>query len=73
MNLNGIETMCTFLELCAKGEISPDCVDDYVDAWHKTQSEKSLSNYLGMTRKEYLDWVMEPSCITGIVNAHRKS
>jgi hypothetical protein len=65
--------VCTFLELCVKGEISPDRIDDYVDTWHKTDSKKSLSDYLGMTRKEYLDWVIDPSRIIGIVSARRKS
>jgi hypothetical protein len=32
-------------------------LDDLVDKWHDSQSELSLSEYLGMTQLEYAVWV----------------
>lgn len=33
--------------------MSPDELDDYVDAWHDSDSALPLHEYLGMTQEEY--------------------
>lgn len=33
--------------------MSPDKFDDYVDAWHDSDSALPLHEYLGMTQEEY--------------------
>lgn len=45
--------MSNFIELCRQGKVSPDELDDYVDAWHDSDSALPLHEYLGMTQEEY--------------------
>ena len=43
----------TFLERYINGEVLPEDIDDFVDAWHQNPEEKEIFEYLGMTRQEY--------------------
>lgn len=40
-----------------RGEYRPDEIDDFIDRWHHSDGEESLSSYLGMTYDEYAAWV----------------
>lgn len=64
----------SFIEKCINGNASLDEIDDYIDAWHDSDSdmELELHEYLGMTWKEYSIWAIKPSLLAEIVNARKQ-
>jgi hypothetical protein len=62
-----------FVDLCAKGMLLLDDIDDYIDAWHESSSKLELYEYLGMTQKEYRLWVHQPEVLSSIIQARVKS
>jgi hypothetical protein len=64
----------SFIEKCISGDVSLDEIDDYIDAWHDSDSdtELELHEYLGMTWKEYSIWAIKPSSLAEIVNARKQ-
>ncbi len=64
----------SFIEKCINGDASLDEIDDYIDAWHDSDSdtELELHEYLGMTWKEYSLWAVKPKRLARIINARRK-
>lgn len=59
----------SFIELALEGRVLLDEIDDFVDAWHKEPSGKSLHKYLGMTKPEYSLWLRDPDALGYIVKA----
>ena len=47
----------TFREQFLNGECSIDKIDDFIDDWHDGDSTLPLSEYLGLTEKEYFSFV----------------
>lgn len=43
----------TFIEKCMNNQETPENIDAYIEQWHNSQSNKSLSEFLGMTENEY--------------------
>lgn len=64
--------MSNFIDDCLCGNVLLDDIDDFIDAWHDGDDDISLSEFLGMTQKEYALWVKEPTALPFIINAHRK-
>lgn len=62
----------TFIDLCGRGKAIPDQIDDFIDLWHEGGSELSLHEFLGMTWEEYSAWVVNPSLLPGVIEAHRR-
>ena len=62
----------TFVCKCARGEVLLDEVDDFVDRWHEGEQEEDLHEFLGMTRREYSLWVVDPNVLPFIVTARRE-
>ena len=58
-----------FIDLCMQGSALPDDIDDFVDEWHDSNSEVSLSEYLGMSSDEYESWVHAPDTLHSIITA----
>ena len=48
-----------FKDKLLSNEVSLDDMDDFVDSWHESNSEESLSSFLGLTREEYSMYVMD--------------
>lgn len=61
-----------FVNLCAKGELLCDDIDDYIDAWHDSDSNLEIYEYLGMTQREYRMWVHEPDILPFIITSRIK-
>lgn len=62
-----------FVEACCSGDVEPDDVDLYVEAWHATPEAddgRSLPEWLGFTDEEYSRWVERPSSVFEILRAH---
>jgi hypothetical protein len=50
----------TFIDLCLAGEVDPSTIDEHVAAWHQSDTELTIAEFLGMTEEEYAAWVEEP-------------
>lgn len=61
----------TFIERYMNGEVLPEDIDDFVDAWHKNPDGKEIFEYLGMTRQEYSIWLRDPGILPHIARARR--
>ena len=60
-----------FVDLCLRGDASPDQIDDFVDLWHDGDSEGSLAEFLGLSDKEYALWVETPKSLATILDARQ--
>lgn len=63
----------TFVEQALIGLAMYDEVDDFVDAWHESDSRETLANYLGFTAEEYALWVSAPDSVGLIISARQES
>jgi hypothetical protein len=61
-----------FVELCLSGEVAMEQIDDFVDDWHAKPSDRSLSEFLGMTEQEYSLWVQDPDVLPYVIRARRE-
>jgi hypothetical protein len=61
----------TFMDRYVAGEVEPEEIDDYVDAWHQGMSAVPLSEYLGMTLEEYATWLMHADALPHIREQRR--
>jgi hypothetical protein len=59
----------TFMELCLRGQVVQDEIDDFIDLWHEEHDERSLPEFLGMTQQEYDLWVEQPGALRLILAA----
>ncbi len=66
-----IEVRPSFIELCIRGEVLPEQIEDFVQWWHQSDSNKELYEFLGMTWDEYATWVADSSIVPLIVASHR--
>ncbi len=58
-----------FIDLCAEGLILPEEIDDFIDAWHESDTSAEIYTYLGMTKKEYRLWTQDPDILDYIITA----
>lgn len=63
----------SFMELCVKGQVALDEVDDFIEKWHHGEVASSISSYLGMTDGEYELFVLHPDALASIVIARREN
>ena len=49
----------------------PEEIDDFIELWHKDDSDKELHDFLGMSWEEYLAWVADASILPLIINSHK--
>ena len=61
--------MCNFIDRCVKGTALLDDIDQYVAAWHSSDLEVSIHEFLGMTQEEYFRWIEDASILPAIVNS----
>ncbi len=59
----------TFMSLALKGEVLSDEIEDFVEAWHASDSDKEVHEFLGMSFDEYSLWVTDPDTIDLILSA----
>jgi hypothetical protein len=62
----------TFIELCVRGQVLLEDIDDYVDTWHEGNFDQELHEFLGMDEDEYALWMRDASVLPFIVTAHAK-
>ena len=61
--------MDRFLDMVRVGTVDMTAIDDFIDAWHESDSELALAQYLGMTDKQYAKWFANPQSLADIVAA----
>jgi hypothetical protein len=51
-----------FIKLCLQGKVSPAAINDFIEAWNKTDPmwREPLYEYLGMEKPEFALWVRDP-------------
>jgi hypothetical protein len=61
----------SFIKLCLQGKVLPARIDEFIEAWNKTDPmwREPLYEYLGMEKVEYALWVRDPDTLTCIVKA----
>jgi len=59
----------SFMTLTLRGEVLSDEIDDFVEAWHTSDSSKEIHEFLGMTFEEYSLWASDPDTIDVILSA----
>lgn len=52
-----------FAELCRAGLATIDELDDFVDAWHKSDARVAIYDFLGLTWEQYGWFVTDPASI----------
>lgn len=62
-----------FIELCLKGDVLTDEIDDFVQDWHdgKAGADQDLHVFLGMSWEEYSVWATNPSMLPYILSARK--
>lgn len=58
-----------FMSLALNGIVLPDEIEDYIEAWHESDSKDEVYDYLGMDFAEYSLWVSDPDAINIIISA----
>jgi hypothetical protein len=60
-----------FIKLCLQGKVLPAAINDFIEAWNKTDPmwREPLYEYLGMEKSEYALWVRDPDTLAFIVKA----
>ena len=62
-----------FIQLCLKGDVLTDEIDDFVQDWHdcKAGADQDLHDFLGMSWEEYSIWATNPSILSYILSARK--
>ena len=66
-----IEARPSFIELCIRDKALPEEIDDFVQGWHQSDSNKELYEFLGMTWDEYATWVADAFILPLIIASHK--
>jgi hypothetical protein len=59
----------SFMTLALDGLVLSDEIEDFVEAWHASDSEEEIYDYLGMSFEEYSLWASDPETIDLILSA----
>lgn len=64
--------MSNFITACINGDALLTEIHDYIDAWHDSDSELALHDFLGMSEKEYALFVEDEAYLGLVVTAHKR-
>ena len=59
----------SFMTLALSGRVISDEIEDFVEAWHESDSMDELHVFLGMKFEEYSLWASDPDTIDVILSA----
>ena len=63
-----VEIHGTWVDRCINGTEQPSNIDDYIDLWHYDEvTDKSLMEYLGMTKEEYQEFLFDDDSVGEII------
>jgi hypothetical protein len=60
-----------FLDAVLSGNAFLEEIDDFVDAWHNSDSDLEIYDYLGLSFDEYSIWVEQPQLLSMVINSKR--
>lgn len=64
--------MSNFIKDCIAGDALMSDIDDYIDSWHESDSDLSLSEFLGMSPEDYQLYVEDAAYLATIITAHKR-
>lgn len=59
----------SFVDKCLGGEALLEDIETYIADWHSGTGQQRLSEFLGMTQKEYASWVRDPHILASLIMA----
>lgn len=59
----------SFMTLALNGQVLADEIEDFLEAWHASDSPGDAHEFLGMTFEEYSLWASDPDAIDLILSA----
>ena len=59
----------SFMSLALSGRVLADEIEDFLEVWHKSNSDEEAYEYLGMTFEEYSLWASDADAIDLILAA----
>jgi len=63
--------MSNFINNCILGVSLMSEIDDYIELWHENDSDVTLHEFLGMSKKEYALFVEDEAYLGSIISAHK--
>jgi len=63
--------MSNFINDCILGVTLMTEINDYIESWHESDSDFSLYEFLGMSKKEYALFVEDETYLGSIITAHK--
>ena len=61
-----------FVQDCLAGRAKPADIERYFNEWHDSGSTMDVDDYLGLTFKEYGQWVVDSDAIENVIEERRK-
>lgn len=70
-----LAVLSTFMDRAIRGEVTNPglYIHDEIDYWHEGDGIQPLHEWLGMTPGEYKQWAEDPSSLSDIIEARKKS
>lgn len=65
--------MLTFIELYILNEVAIEDFDEFVDVCKDIHSTKSLREFIGFTREEFILWQSDPSKLKDILDKYAQN
>lgn len=62
-----------FIQDCINGLANPIDIDDYIDIWHESDSDKKIYEFLGMEFSEYSRFVKDDRCLLEIIGTYKNN
>ncbi len=63
----------SFIDLVLAGDALISEIEEYIEKWHKADSEKTVYAFLGMSEYEYALWVENSAFLKAIINAKKNN
>lgn len=52
--------MNKFYDLYMQDRVKIEDLDDFLEEWHRSNSNEEINEYLGLTEEQYYKWVDDP-------------
>jgi hypothetical protein len=53
--------MNKFYDLYMQDKVNIEDLDDFLEEWHRSNSNEEINEYLGLTEEQYYMWCDDPS------------
>ena len=59
-----------FITDCINADALLEEIEEYIEEWHISETDKPIYDFLGMTQEEYFLWVENDDMLKYIIQAH---